>query len=125
MDSENSHGCTQNAENDFGFNFLLERYHKYGNEFLNHIVRVTSDETWVSFVNVEIKKPSKQWMLTHSQNKPKKFKQILSACQTADGRREGVFTAEFMQQWTTITSEVYCETLKNCVGSFRTKFMEC
>jgi hypothetical protein len=33
----------------------FEQYHKYGYEFLNHIVRVTGDETWVSFVNVEIR----------------------------------------------------------------------
>jgi hypothetical protein len=33
----------------------LERYHKDGDEFLNHIERVTDDETWVSFVNVETK----------------------------------------------------------------------
>jgi hypothetical protein len=31
---------------------FLERYHKDDNEFLNDIVRVTGDETWVSFVNV-------------------------------------------------------------------------
>jgi hypothetical protein len=53
----------------------LERHHKDGDEFLNHIVRVTGDETWVSFVNVETKQQSKQWMHTHSPNKPKKFKQ--------------------------------------------------
>jgi hypothetical protein len=34
---------------------LLEQYNKDGDEFLNHIVRVTDDETCVSFVNVEIK----------------------------------------------------------------------
>jgi hypothetical protein len=28
----------------FGFAFL-ERHHKYGNEFLSHIVRITGDET--------------------------------------------------------------------------------
>jgi hypothetical protein len=28
-----------------------ERYHKDGDEFVNNIVWVTSDETWVSFVN--------------------------------------------------------------------------
>jgi hypothetical protein len=44
---------------------FLERYHKDGDEFLNHIVRVTGDETWVSFVNVEIKGQSKQWMHKH------------------------------------------------------------
>jgi hypothetical protein len=42
----------------------LERYHKDGGEFLNHIVRVTVDETWVSFVSVETKEQSKQWMHT-------------------------------------------------------------
>jgi hypothetical protein len=26
---------------------FLEQYHKEGNEFLNHIVWVTGDETWV------------------------------------------------------------------------------
>jgi hypothetical protein len=54
---------------------FLERYHKDCDEFLNHIVRVTGDETWVSFVNGETEKQSKQWMHTHSPNKPKKFKQ--------------------------------------------------
>jgi hypothetical protein len=49
---ENAHMSAQNAENVFGFD-LLERYHKDGDEFLNHIVQVTGDETWVSFVNFE------------------------------------------------------------------------
>jgi hypothetical protein len=52
--------------------FLLQRYHKDGDQFLNHIVRVTGDETWVSIVNVETKEQSKQWMHTHSPNKPSK-----------------------------------------------------
>jgi hypothetical protein len=55
---------------------FLEQYHKDGDKFLNHIVRVTGDETWVSSVNVETKEQSKQWMHTHSPNKPKKFKQM-------------------------------------------------
>jgi hypothetical protein len=63
---------------------LLERYQKDGTEFLNHIIPITGDETWVSFVNVETKEQSKQWMHTHSPNKAKKFKQTLSACQKAD-----------------------------------------
>jgi hypothetical protein len=54
MGSENAHVCAQNAGNGFGFEFL-ERYHKEGDEFLNHIVRVISDETWVSFVNIKTK----------------------------------------------------------------------
>jgi hypothetical protein len=40
------------------------RYHKDAGEFLN-IVRVTGDETWVSYVNVETKEQSKQWMNIH------------------------------------------------------------
>jgi hypothetical protein len=62
----------------------LERYHKDGDECLSHVVQVTSDETWVSVVNVETKEQSKHWMHTHSPNRPKKFKQT-SACQKADG----------------------------------------
>jgi hypothetical protein len=39
--------------------------------------------------------------------------------------RKGVLMVEFIKQGTTITSEVYCEMLKNCVGLFRTKGWEC
>jgi len=39
---------------------------------------VTGDETWLQFVNAQTKEQSKQWMNTHSPNKPKKFKQTLS-----------------------------------------------
>jgi hypothetical protein len=50
---------------------FLERYHRDGDGFLSHIIiRVTSDETWVSFVNIETKEQSK-------------FKQT-SACQKTD-----------------------------------------
>jgi hypothetical protein len=38
----------------------LERCHKDGDEFLSHIVRITGDETRVSFVNVETKEQPKQ-----------------------------------------------------------------
>jgi hypothetical protein len=55
-----------------------------GDEFLNHIVRVTYDKTWLPFVKFEIKEQSTQWMNTHSPNKMKKFKQKLSAYQKAD-----------------------------------------
>jgi hypothetical protein len=55
--SENADRCKQNGENDFGF-YFLERYHKDGDEFLKHIVQVTDDETWISFVNVETKEQS-------------------------------------------------------------------
>jgi hypothetical protein len=64
---------------------FLEGDHKDGDGFLNHIVRVTCHETWVSFVSVETKEHPKQLMHTHSPKKSKKFKQTLSACQKADG----------------------------------------
>jgi hypothetical protein len=93
---------------------FLQQYHKDGDELLNHIIQVIGDEIWVSFVNAETKEQSKKWMHTHSQNKPQKFKQTLSARKlmaTVSWDRKGVLMIEFMQQGTTITSEVYCETL--------------
>jgi hypothetical protein len=54
---QDSHGCAQNAENDFGFQFLERRY-KDDAEFLNNIARVIGDEIWVPFMNVEIKEQS-------------------------------------------------------------------
>jgi hypothetical protein len=57
---------------------FLERYHKDGNESLNHILWVTGDEILVSLVSVETKEQPKQWMHTHSPSKPIKFKQTLS-----------------------------------------------
>jgi hypothetical protein len=46
---------------------FLERYHKDSDEFVSHIVWVTDDETWFSFMKVEAKEQSKQWMWTHIQ----------------------------------------------------------
>jgi hypothetical protein len=48
MGSQNAHGCVQNAENVFS------------DEFLNHIMQVTDDETWASFMNAAAKEQSKQ-----------------------------------------------------------------
>jgi hypothetical protein len=54
-------------------------------------------------------------MHTHSSDKLKTFKQMLSACQKADGNcflgqdKKRVLMVEFMQQGVTVTSEVYCE----------------
>jgi hypothetical protein len=66
------------------------------------------------FVNDETKEQSKQWMHTHSPNKLNKFKQTssrkLMAAVFWGGK--GVMMVEFMQQGTTVTSEVYCEMLK-------------
>jgi hypothetical protein len=114
MGSENARGCAQNAGNRFGFEFL-QPYHNHGDEFLNHIVRVIDDETWVSFVNVETEELSKQWMHTYSPNKPKRCKQT-STCGKTDSAvfwdRTGVLMVKFMQQGTAITSEGNYETRK-------------
>jgi hypothetical protein len=39
--------------------------------------------------------------------------------------RKGVLMVEFTQQETTETSDVYYETLKNCVGPYSIKGVEC
>jgi hypothetical protein len=48
----------------------------------------------------------------------KKFKHMLSARKLMTAvfwDRKGVLMVEFMHQGTTVMSEVYCETLKNCI----------
>jgi hypothetical protein len=115
MGSENIHGCVHNAENGFGFDFL-HQCQEDGDEFLHQMVRVTGDETLVLFVKVKTKEQSKQWMLTHSPNKLKKFKQTLSGRKLVAAvlwDRKRVMIVEFMQQEITITSQVYCRTLKS------------
>jgi hypothetical protein len=51
----------------------------------------------------------------------------MTACQKADGNffwaREGMLMVGFMQQGTTVMSEVYCET-EICIGPSRTKGVE-
>jgi hypothetical protein len=91
---------------------------KVGYEFLDHIVTVTGDKTWVLDVNVGTEEQSKQWTHTHSPNKRKTFKQTWSACQKDEGNR---FLGQEMSVGdgihATIKSEGYCETLKYCVGT--------
>jgi hypothetical protein len=70
-------------------------------------------------LNVETKENSKQWMDTDLRSKPKKVKQMSSISKlmaTVIWDRKGVLMMKIMQQWTAITSEVCCRTLKNCVG---------
>jgi hypothetical protein len=68
-------------------------------------------------------------MHTHSQNKPKNFKQTSARklMATVFWDKKGVLMVEFIQERTTITSELYCETAKklNSVGPSRTKGAEC
>jgi hypothetical protein len=65
---------------------------------------------------LKLKSSQKQWMHTHSPNKQKSLKERFLPARklmaTVSWDRKGVLMGEFMQQWTTITSEVYCETLK-------------
>jgi hypothetical protein len=53
-------------------------------------------------------------MHTHSPNKPKKFEQTSARklMATVFWDSKGMLMVEFVKQGTTITSEVYCETLK-------------
>jgi hypothetical protein len=70
-------------------------------------------------VNVETKDQPKQWMHTHSTKRATKFKQTLSARKPKTAifwNKKPVLLVELMQQGTTIMSQVYCETHKNCVG---------
>jgi hypothetical protein len=78
-------------------------------------------------VYVETKEQSKEWMHTHSPNKLKKFKQTSTRKlrATVFWAMKGVLMVKFMQQGTTITSEVYCKTVKTCIGPFRMKGAEC
>jgi hypothetical protein len=78
-------------------------------------------------VNVETKE-----QLKHTFTKQAKKKLYTNVYQEAGGNCfleqdwKGVLMVEFMQQGTTITSEVYCEILKkNCIGPLRTKGVEC
>jgi hypothetical protein len=66
-------------------------------------------------MNVETNEQTKQWTNTYSINKLREFKQMLATRKlmaTVFWDRKGVLMVEFMKQGTTITSEVYCKTLK-------------
>jgi hypothetical protein len=98
---------------------FLEQYHKNGYEFLNYGVRVTGDEIWVSFVNVEAKE----------QLKSKKFILTMSACQKADGscflgqkrRADGGIHATRDRS----DVRIVLRNTKSCVWSFKIKDVEC
>jgi hypothetical protein len=91
---------------------FLEPYHKDADDIFNYIIWITADQTWVPFVNAETKEQSKQWMHTHSTNKPKTFMSSRKLMATVFWDRKGVLKVKFMQQWPTVPSEVYCKTLK-------------
>jgi hypothetical protein len=94
---------------------FLEQHLKDGNEFLNHIVRVTGDETWFSFMNVETKDQSKQWLHTHSPDKLKKFKHSLSARKLILGQERTVDGGIYATRDNSVRS-ILQNTKKNCIG---------
>jgi hypothetical protein len=61
-------------------------------------------------VIIEAKEQSEQWMHTRSLNKPKKYNKcclpVRKLMTAVFWDRKGVLIEEFMQQWTTVTSEV-------------------
>lgn len=101
---------------------FLTRYANEGNVFLKSIV--TGDETWVLYDNPETKEQSKQWMHTASPSKPKKFKHSLTkrkTMATVFWDHKGVLLVDFMEPRTTITKEVYCETLRRLRRAIQNK----
>jgi hypothetical protein len=110
MGSENSHACAQNAENGFGFD-SLERYHKDGDEFLDHVYEKQVMEPRFHLWKLK-PKSSKSSGCTHirptsrkSLNKrlPESWWQLFS----------GTGKMEFIQG-NTIISQVYWKTQKLC-----------
>jgi hypothetical protein len=95
----------------------IERYHKNDDEFRNHIVQLTGDETWFSVENVEIARVVKAvGAHTFTKQAEKVYtKRCLPArnlMATVFWDRQGVLMVEFMQNGTAIMQEVYCETPK-------------
>jgi hypothetical protein len=80
---------------------FLERYHRDGDKFLDHIV--TEDETWVSHFTPESKRQSLEWHHPRLPSKPRKFKQTLSTRKimaTVFRDQKDVLLAEFMPRGT-------------------------
>jgi hypothetical protein len=85
---------------------FLERYHRDGDKFLDHIV--AGDETWVFHFTPESKSQSLEWHHPRSPSKPRKFKQTLytrKIMATVFRDRKGVLLVEFMPQGTNINAE--------------------
>jgi hypothetical protein len=81
---------------------FLERHHKDDDGFLNHIVQVTGDETWVSFLNVETKEqsqPKSRCTHVHQTSRRSLNKSCLPVRKliaTVFWDRKGVLMVEFM-----------------------------
>jgi hypothetical protein len=66
-------------------------------------------------------------MHTYSPDKLKKFKKMSAGklIATVFWDRKDVLMVELMQQGTIMMSQVYCKTLRKCVGPFTTKGLDC
>ncbi|GFQ93510.1 histone-lysine N-methyltransferase SETMAR [Trichonephila clavata] len=92
---------------------FLSQYCSDGEDFMNRIV--TNFETWLTYVNAETKLWAIAWGPTGSPTRLKEARQTLSARKlmvTVFRNDQGSFLIEFMTHGTTISSEVYCRTLK-------------
>jgi hypothetical protein len=104
---------------------FLEHCHKDYHEFLDHIVWVTGDKTWVSFVIVKPKSiQSNRWTHNHQTSRKNLNEHGLTErwwhlSVFLDSKR--LLMVEFVQQGTTVTSEVYFETLKILHRAFQNK----
>jgi hypothetical protein len=109
---------------------ILERHHKDDDEFLNHIIRVTDDEIWILFMDVVESKEQSSSGRTHiHQTIRKSFNKFClparNLVETVFLDRKEVLMVKLMKHGSIITAEVYCETVKNCIWSRRTKGVQC
>ncbi|KAL4119599.1 hypothetical protein QTP88_012398 [Uroleucon formosanum] len=104
---------------------FLNRYRQDGDDLFFHIV--TGDETWISYINPKSKQQSMKWRHSTSP-KPKKFKQTpymsRKMMATVFWDEKGVLLVDFMERGTTITADVYCETLNKLRPKTQEKIQE-
>jgi hypothetical protein len=105
---------------------FLERYHEDGDEF--PITSYERQMTKPGFHLLMLKPTSSQSSGCRSIDQPsrrssnRRLQEILTAVFWG---KKGMMMVEFMQLGTTITPELYCKPLKNCVVPFRIVGMEC
>jgi hypothetical protein len=116
MASKNANGCVPKAENGFGYDFSTAIPQRWQLHF-QYILRALKSGFYLWMVKPESSQSSG---FTHVYETNQKSlneglsDRILKA--TVFWDRKGVSMAELMQQEITITSEVDCKALRNCVG---------
>ncbi|GFQ77981.1 histone-lysine N-methyltransferase SETMAR [Trichonephila clavata] len=101
---------------------FLSRYHTDGEEFLKRIV--SGDKPWVVHVIAETKQQSEAWGHTGFPTRLREARQTLSAKKlmvTVFWDAQGILLIEFMTRGATISSEVYCHTLKKLKRAIQSK----